>query len=235
MRDGPKAPLDAVREAETFARTAYLVHAVEGLKRDDNIDAKLSEFTGLDASIIAKHHGRVPASLFIREYEKRNDRALSHYDATVSIPVPQPEDHEHFDPILDGAVTALRPATVNYLRQELGFRTDLDYRLLNRNANGHWDFGTKPTRQGYAGALDDLEKARVRNGELKVFIAHGYTDLVTPYAMTKYLVSQLRPIEGAAAIDVRVYRGGHMMYLRPGSRAELNRDVHALFEAANAK
>ena len=88
LRDGPKAPLDAVREAETYARTRYLVHMAEGLKRDDAVVAKLAEFTGLDANMIAKHHGRVSASLFIREYEKRKDRALSRYDATVSVPVP---------------------------------------------------------------------------------------------------------------------------------------------------
>ena len=235
MRDGLKAPLDAVREAEIFARTLYLVHIVEGLKQDEAVVAKLAELTGLEASVIAKHHGRVSASLFVREYEKRKDRALSRYDATVSVPVPRPEDNDHFDPILDGAVTALRPATVNYIRQELGFRTDLEYRLLNRSANGHWDFGTKPSRQGYAGSLDELEKARVRNGDLKVLIAHGYTDLVTPYAMSLYLVSQLRPIEGAAPIDVRVYRGGHMMYLRPASRAELSRDAGSLYETRTNK
>ncbi len=131
MRDGPKAPLDAVHEAETYARTGYLLHIVEGLNRDDAVIAKLAEYTGLDAGIIAKHHGRVSTSLFFHEFRRRNDRALSHYDATVSVPLPQPEDNDHFDPILDGAVTALRPATVNYLRQELGFRTDLEYRLLN--------------------------------------------------------------------------------------------------------
>ncbi len=232
MRDGPKAPLDAVREAETYARTTYLLHIVEGLQRDDAVVAKLSEFTGLDAGTVAKHHGRVPVDLFFREYERRNDRALSRYDATVSVPAPQPEDHEHFDPILDGAVTALRPAAINYLRQGLGFRTDIDYRLLNRNASGHWDFGTKPSRQGYAGSLDGLEKARMRNRALKILIAHGYTDLVTPYDVSKYLVGQLRPIEGAAPVEVRVYRGGHMMYLRPASRAELARDARRLYEEA---
>ncbi len=55
----------------------------------------------------------------------------------------------------------------------------------------------------------------MRNRALKILIAHGYTDLVTPYDVSHYLVSQLRPIEGAAPIEVRVYRGGHMMYLRP--------------------
>jgi carboxypeptidase C (cathepsin A) len=230
MRNGPNAPLDAVQEAETYARTAYLTHLAAGLKSDPAVVAKLAELTGLDAEKVAKHHGRVPTDVFIRDYERRTDRALSRYDATVSTPAPQPEDHERFDPILDGAVTALRPAAVSYLRQELGFKTDIDYRLLNRSANGHWDFGTKPNRQGFAGSLEDLEKARMRNPALKVFIAHGYTDLVTPYAVSKFLIGQLRPIEGAAPIELRVYRGGHMMYLRPASRAALTADARRVFE-----
>jgi carboxypeptidase C (cathepsin A) len=235
MQGGPDAPLDAVADAETFARTAYLTHAVEGLTNDDGVVAKLSELTGLDAAIVAKHHGRVSASLFVREYERRTDRSLSRYDATISTPAPQPRDHDHFDPILDGAVNALKPATVAYLRQELGFAADLEYRLLNRATSGQWDFGTKPSRQGFAGSLDELEKARVRARPLKILIAHGYTDLVTPFAASKYLVRQLRPIEGAAPIEVRVYRGGHMMYLRPASRAELARDARQVYEAAGER
>jgi carboxypeptidase C (cathepsin A) len=235
MREGSKGPLDAVHEAEAYARTQYLLHLAEGLKRDDAVIAALAKFTGLDSSIIARNHGRVPASLFFREYQRRKDRTLSRYDATVSTPLPQPSDNQHFDPILDGAVSVLTPATINYLRQELGFRTDLEYRLLNREASGHWDYGTKPSRQGYAGSLDELQNARVRNPALKILIAHGYTDLVTPYSMSRYLIDHLRPIETAAPIELRVYRGGHMMYLRPASRAELAVDARGLYAAAEAK
>ena len=233
MRDGPKGPLDAVHEAESYAKTDYLVHLASGLERHDAVIRKLTQLTGLDADVIAKHHGRVSTTLFMREYEKREDRAMSSYDATVSVPAPEPEANFHYDPLLEGAVTALRPAIVNYLQQELGFRTDLEYQLLNRETSGHWDFGTRPGRQGYAGSADDLEKARVRNLHLKILIAHGYTDLVTPFGTSKFLVGQMRPIAGATPIDVRVYRGGHMMYLRPSSRAELSHDARGIYQTEN--
>jgi carboxypeptidase C (cathepsin A) len=235
LRGGPNAPLDAVREAENFARTGYLVHLAEGLKRDESIISALSKFTGLDPDLIARQHGRVPSGVFLREYLKQNGRALSRYDAAVSVPVPQPSNHYPFDPILDGAVAVLAPAASSYIAKELGFHTSLEYRLLNREISGHWDFGLKPGQQGYAGSLEELEKARVRNPELKIFIAHGYTDLVTPYSMSRYLVSQLRPIEGTVPIEIRVYRGGHMMYLRPASRRELTSDVRGTVGAASAR
>jgi carboxypeptidase C (cathepsin A) len=235
MHEGPKAPLDSVHEAEDFARRAYLLHLADGLKQDDAVISALSKLTGLDRTIVARHHGRVSASLFIREYLRESGRALSRYDATVSVPLPEPTDHPRFDPVLDGAVSVLAPATAGYISGELGFKTGLEYRLLNREVSGHWDFGVKPNQQGYAGSLDSLEQARVRNPSLKIFIAHGYTDLVTPYAMSRYLVSQLRPIDGAAEPRLRIYRGGHMMYLRPASRASLSRDIRGIFEVGGPR
>ncbi len=229
MRDGPDGPLEAVKEAENYALSAYLVHLAAGLKQDEAGVSTLARLTGLDPAVIAKHHGRVSSGLFRREFLHSKDRILSVYDATVSSPAPRPSEHPHYDPILDGAVTVLAPAMASYAASELGFKTGLDYRLLNRETGSHWDFGMKPGQQGYAGSLDALEEARVRNPALKVFIAHGYTDLVTPFAMSRYLVSQLRPIDGAAPIELRVYRGGHMMYLRPASRQQLSHDVQEVY------
>ncbi len=232
IREGPDAPLDLVREAENYALTGYLVHLAAGLKPDSAVVSTLAKFTGLDPDIVAKHHGRVSSALFKSEYLRRTDRNLSSYDAAVSVPVPRPSSrHPHFDPILDGAVSVLAPAMATYAASELGFKTGLEYRLLNREVNSHWDFGLKPGQQGFAGSLDSLEEARVRDPALKVLIVHGYTDLVTPFAMSRYLIGQLRPIDGAASIDIRVFRGGHMMYLRPASRAELSGGARSLYGA----
>jgi carboxypeptidase C (cathepsin A) len=95
--------------------------------------------------------------------------------------------------------------------------------------SGRWDFGTSATRQGYVGALDELQKARTHNPALGVLIVHGYTDLVTPYGVSKYLIDQLAPIDTARPIELKVYRGGHMMYLRPTSRRSLAQDVRAFY------
>jgi carboxypeptidase C (cathepsin A) len=235
LHGGLDGPLDSVSEAEIFARTSYLVHLAEGLKRDDAIISALAKFTGLAPEIVAHQHGRVPTGVFLREYLQQNGRALSRYDAAVSVAVPRPSRQYRFDPILDGAIAVLAPAASNYIDKELGFHTSLEYRLLNREVSGHWDFGLKPGQQGYAGSLEELEKARVRNPELKILVAHGYTDLVTPYSASRYLISQLRPIDGAAPIELRVYRGGHMMYLRPASRANFTGDVRGMFVAPSAR
>jgi carboxypeptidase C (cathepsin A) len=224
---GHDAPLDQVTEAETFAASDYLLHLVRGLSLDDAIKAKLARLTGLDPELVARHHGRVSRWLFRREYVRREHRATSIYDGSISAPVPRPADDADFDPILDGAVAVLTPLMVRYAHEELGFKTDLPYKLLNRDVSKAWEYGIE--RQGYAGSLDDLQKARTLNPGLKVFIAHGYTDLATPYAVSRFLIGQLPPIESARAVEMRVYRGGHMMYMRPASRRALTADVRAVY------
>jgi carboxypeptidase C (cathepsin A) len=121
---------------------------------------------------------------------------------------------------------------VQYAQAELGYKTDSSYRLLNRDVRSKWDFGTSPTRQGYAGALSDIQNARAANRALEVFIATGYTDLITPYLAPAYLVKQLPPLEGASPITIEDYAGGHMLYLRPESRRALKRDVEAMYARA---
>jgi carboxypeptidase C (cathepsin A) len=53
---------------------------------------------------------------------------------------------------------------------------------------------------------------------------------VTPYLASRWLVDQLSvPAAVRAGIRLRVYEGGHMMYMRPGSREALAADAAALF------
>ena len=65
-----------------------------------------------------------------------------------------------------------------------------------------------------------------------MLIATGYTDLITPYLASSYLVDQLPALPRAAPIQVEDYAGGHMLYLRPKSREALKQDVKAMYERA---
>jgi carboxypeptidase C (cathepsin A) len=227
-RDGAEGSLALLPEVERFARSTYLVHLAAGQKPDAEIDRTLARYTGLTAETIRDHLSRVSTRTFTHEYEAHGERVLSRYDGTVSVPVPR-RGNIHFDPILDAAVTALTPAFTHYANAELGYRTDLEYQLLNRSVSGRWDFGTSATHQGFAGALGELQMARAQIPTLGILIAHGYTDLVTPYAVSQYLVDQLSPLEGARPVELKLYRGGHMMYLRPASRRAFTQDARSFY------
>jgi carboxypeptidase C (cathepsin A) len=229
---GMRPDAGMVKEIEAFARGRYIGHLTAGMRDDPQINETLARFTGLPVDRIAHQHGRVSVSDFTKAFRQSQDRALSLYDGSVSVALPVPANRHHSDPILDYAVSVLSPAFAAYARDELGYATDLAYDLLNRNINKEWDFGSSPQHQGYAGALDDLQEARTQRPSLRILIAAGYTDLVTPFAVSRYLIDQMKPIHGAMPVEMKVYPGGHMMYLRASSRTALAADARARYGEA---
>ena len=226
---------EGLKEAERYALTDYMVALAAGAEEGANrATGAVAELTGLPADIVRRNFARIPPSVFIKEFDRAGGQVLSRYDGSVGGPDPNPASAWPHgpDPVLDATVPLWTGAFVQYAQDELGFKTDMTYQLLNREARGKWDFGTRPTRQGYAGVLDDIQEARASNRALEVFIATGYTDLITPYLAPAYLVNQLTPLEGARPIEVETYTGGHMLYLRPETRRALKVDVEAMYERA---
>jgi carboxypeptidase C (cathepsin A) len=229
LRTGAEAPLDFLHEAEQFTFGRYLPYLLAGsASRDTGITSELERFTGVDRKVLERHQNRISSSLFTDEYQRRTGRLMSRYDGTVTAAGPEDSGPTSFDPVLDVAVSVLAPAMVQYTAGELGFRTDLPYLLLNRDISRIWD---RSGSGAAASALDELEEARVRNPALRVLIAHGYTDLVTTYGATRYLLAHLPQAEGTEPVTLKVYRGGHMMYLRRDSRRQLQEDARKLYQS----
>ncbi|HET7448684.1 MAG TPA: peptidase S10 [Methyloceanibacter sp.] len=225
----------ALKDTERYALSDYLVALASGAKRgSDTASETVARLTGLPVSFVKENLARISPGRFIKEFDRDHGQVLSRYDGSISGPDPDPASAWPHgpDPVLDSTVPLWTGAFVQYAQGELGYKTDANYRLLNREVRSKWDFGTSPTRQGYAGVLDDLQEARASNKSLQVLIAAGYTDLITPYLAASYLVNQLPPLEGASAITVENYPGGHMLYLRPDSRRALKEDVEAMYEKA---
>ena len=68
-----------------------------------------------------------------------------------------------------------------------------------------------------------------------VLIAHGYSDLVTPYAMTRYILDHMPAFTPPGRATLKLYRGGHMIYLDAASRKAFDADVAASIAPANRK
>jgi carboxypeptidase C (cathepsin A) len=80
--------------------------------------------------------------------------------------------------------------------------------------------------------MSSLETALLEHPGTKVLIVNGHYDLVTPYLASRWLFRQLAvPAAVRAGIRLRVYEGGHMMYMRPDSRLLLSRDAAELYAA----
>jgi carboxypeptidase C (cathepsin A) len=236
QREGVTGPALQKRlvDVERFALGDYLVSLTSGLEPGGRLASeRVAEFTGLPLDLVRRAFARISTSLFAKEFARSRQNVLSFYDGTIETPDTAPNKAQSAggDAILDRSVPALTSAFVGYLHDELNYNTDMSYRLLNGEVSRHWDYGTSPSRQGYAGAMDDLQRARVLNPAMRVLIVNGYTDLVTPYMTSRYLVGQVRSIPNATPIRLDVLEGGHMMYFRPDSRHALKDAAAALYQA----
>ncbi|MEM7397649.1 MAG: peptidase S10 [Pseudomonadota bacterium] len=228
----------ALKDVEEYAMTDYLVALASGTKKGGKTaSARVADITGLPLAKVQRYFARVPQSLFVKEFDRENGQVLSLYDGSVAGPDPHPSSSwpRGPDPVLDATVPLWSSAFVRYVTEDLGYKTDEEFRLLNRKISGRWDYGTSETKQGYAGALDDIQDARAANRNLEVLIASGYTDLITPYTVPAYLVGQLPPLKGANPIELRNYAGGHMLYLRAPSRRDFKQDAQAMYTRALSK
>jgi carboxypeptidase C (cathepsin A) len=104
--------------------------------------------------------------------------------------------------------------------------------LLNEEVNGQWNWG-----RGRSGpeVVDELRDALASDRDLHVLVAHGASDLVTPYFGTQLILDQMPVFGSADRLRLAVYGGGHMFYIRDASRRAFRSDVQALYRATLQK
>ena len=220
---------------EHFALTDYLVGLanMKGVPPPgDPFIAKVAAMIGLPADIVRRERGWVGGAVFAHELRRDHDQVLSLYDATITRPSPaNPWDPTAGDPVLQNSIAAYTAAFNAYAPDGLGYHSDLQYRVLPMNIVHQWNFdGSREGQDGLGLSLSGLQTALLDHPETKVLIANGRYDLVTPYFSSRWLVDQLGiPDAVREAIRIKVYDGGHMMYLRPQSLTALSADVRALF------
>ncbi len=224
---------------ERFALSDYLV-GLAGLKGDppvgDPFIAKIAAISGLPEEIVRRNRGRIPRNVFAREIRRSRGEVVSLYDGASSRPARSDEDREGApDPLLQPAVAAYGAAFNAYAADALGYHTDLPYRVLPHDISRQWNWQGERRGEGLGLAMSSLEIALLEHPGTKVMIANGHYDLVTPYLASRWLVDQMAvPATLRQGIRLRVYEGGHMMYMRPDARLGLARDAADLYAAPSA-
>lgn len=221
-------------EAERYAVREYLPDVFLG-ERDAaalaRIEAGVAASTGLDPDFVRRRHGRIETEDFLRELGRGSGRVASPYDAAVSGPdaFPLAAVGRNPDPILDGLMAPLTGAMLGLYADRLDWRPEgRRYEVLNRSVNREWQWGRSGERPE---AVTALRTALAFDVRLRVLVAHGLFDLVTPYFATKLLLDQIPDRAGGDRVRSAVYPGGHMFYSIDASRTALREDARTLFRA----
>ena len=217
-----------VSEVEQWAANDFTLalgkgDRLAGQERQDVI-AKLARYTGLSAQFIDNANLRVSLSLFRKELLRSERRSIGRLDARF----------KGFDsnfatdsPDFDASEAAIRPPYTstfnNYVRSELGYKTDLEYYILGGGITSPWNWNTN---NGYVDTSVALRSALARNPYLKIFVAMGYYDMATPYFAVDYTLHHISLDPTLLKnFSTGYYEAGHMMYIDEKSLGKMRADV----------
>lgn len=231
-RQGRFTP-EALVAAENFAMSDYLVTLAGPIPQGASGEAfygRLAEMTGLPVEVVRRTRGFI-SEAYLEHSDDEVAEIVSPYDATfaMSDPFPASDDGHSGDPILDGYLQRLGGLFVGYARNELKYETEMTYELLNREVNRKWDWNGSRRGRLQASATSDLRRMLALNPSFRVLIAHGRSDLVTPYGVSRYALNHLPQVEMAERTQLEVYKGGHMFYFDPASRAAFTAEAGAFY------
>jgi carboxypeptidase C (cathepsin A) len=224
----------ALAGAETYASGAYLADLLKG-PRDRQAVERMSDhvagLTGLDRGLVRRMGGKVDAGTFLREFDRPGGRIGSPYDGAVTAFDPDPDAARSRAPdaVLDAITAPLTSAMLGHYANELKWRPEGRYMLLNEETSRRWSYGQG---RGDRESMRELRAALALDPNLKVLVAHGFTDLVTPYFETKLLLDQLPAFGDPARVKLDLLPGGHMFYSRDESRIAFRASVRQMMEPA---
>jgi carboxypeptidase C (cathepsin A) len=222
--------IDALAAAEKFAMTDYLVTLAGAPPKGEAANAfygRIAQMTGLPLDAVTQARG-FAANAYVKAVRATDKKIVSRYDAAFAADDPYPERRSSRapDPILDAVSRAYGGAMASYARNELGFTTEMTYALLAGDVTNHWDWQGGRVQ---ASVEDDLRVLLAYGPSFRLLIAHGYSDMVTPYAMTRYILDHMPAFDPPGRVQLKLYRGGHMLYLGPESRKAFSADAAAFF------
>ena len=227
-----------VSEVEQWAANDFTLalgkgDRLTGQERQDVI-GKLARYTGLSPLFVDNANLRVSLSLFRKELLRSERRSIGRLDARF----------KGFDsnfatdsPDFDASEAAIRPPYTstfnNYVRSELGYKTDFEYYILGGGITSPWNWNTN---NGYVDTSVALRTALARNPYLKIFVAMGYYDMATPYFAVDYTLHHisLDPVL-LRNFSTGYYEAGHMMYIDEKSLGRLRADVEKFIQDAQRR
>ncbi|MDB5512440.1 MAG: peptidase [Enterovirga sp.] len=225
----------ALADVERYAAGEYLVDLTRGLRDPaavDRVSARVAELTGLDPALVRRRAGRIDMGTFQREFRRSEGRLASAYDTGVTAfdPDPTTDRGEGGDAVLTAMTSPLATAAVDHLWRRLGWRVpNQRYELLNGSVSGSWRYGRGRTSPQ---VMDEVKQVLALDPNFRLLVAHGLTDLVTPYFASELLMRQLPAYGADSRASLAAYPGGHMFYTRDASRAAFRADAEALIRAA---
>ena len=247
-----KALPEFLKEVEAFARTEYAPALYLGNRLPEAekraMAARLAEYIGLDPQYIHDAHLRVSVVRFRKELLRDQGLALGRLDGrslsadfdTVG------EEPENDYWLLEKLLLPARSIIEDFYGREMGLETTQGYNIIADGAIQAWDWHHDlPNIAGISRneiqernifpqntwVAAHLSAAMRGNGNLRVYQAHGYFDLATPYAWGDYDLSHMTHDPRIMdRITTVYYDAGHTVFFDDDVLPGMVRDIGNFYQ-----
>lgn len=222
-----EAFLDEVR---SFTTQEYLPALFKGQYLEEEeferIATQLSEYTGVDASYFIKSNLRILTGRFAKELLRNSGEIVGRLDSRYRArDLDTMADSPRFDASSAAISAAYSSAFRHYMRRTLLVAVDRPYYSSGPDVGENWvyDRSSGYREPAYVNTAPKLADAMARNPALKVMVASGYYDLITPFFDAEYTVA--RHGIDFSRLDMTYYEAGHMMYIHEPAFKSLTADM----------
>ena len=220
------------QEVEHWASTEYK----QALDKGDSLSPQerqavidqMARYTGLSKEVIDHANLRANVREFTHYLLIDQKLRVGRLDGRFTGPDPEGlMDTPFYDPTGSATLPPYTSVFNNYVRTELGYKSDMPYNVFAFQAGSgfsKWEWGS--AIQGFPDTATALREAITKNPYLKVLIMEGYYDLATPFYAADYTIQHLDlPADYRKNISYATYDSGHMVYLHTPSLAKFKRDL----------
>ena len=234
-RSGDRSLADVRAEAEALAARDYPWALARGARLTPaeraDIVRRLAAVTGLSEAYVDQVDLRIEHQRFFRELLRDRHQVIGRLDGRFI--GYEPDDaaerpsHDPSNVAIHGPYAA---AFNHYVRQELGYESDLPYEILTGRVRP-WSYAEFEGRAVNISSM--LGQAMRHNPHLRVHVACGYYDGATPYFAAEHAFAHVAiPEHLRTNIEMRYYEAGHMTYVHEPSRLQQSADLAAFVQAA---
>ncbi len=220
---------DILPEVEEFTVNEYIPALSWGghlsAEKRQAIAEKVSHYSGISVKDILQHNLTITTRHYWKELLRDRDFTIGRLDSRYrGRDVKTGGETGEYDAEMVSWNHSFTPAYNWYVRNELNFKTDVEYHML---ASVYpWN------RQNEHTGTDLMQSVR-ENPHLKVLLQSGYYDGACDYFNAKYNFWQMD--KGGKFQDrftIKGYRCGHMMYVRHEDMKQANEDIREFIKAS---
>ena len=219
------------QECRDFTYNTYVPSLYKGnLLADEEkgvIAEKLAYFTGLDKTYILRSNLRILMGRFQKQLLLDKGLAIGRLDGRfMGDEEDKVSERPHLGDAASYQISAAYTASINhYFASDLKVKMDRPY--ITSGGGTNWRWRTVPDTQYWepmpVNTAPDLGETMRRNTAMKVMIASGYYDLITPFFDAEYTFARNGIVK--ERVQMKYYEAGHMMYTHEPDLIQLGKDI----------